>query len=104
VSLGWAAAWGAGVPGGSVWGRGAGGPAAPVSQGVVLSLLQQLGADLSSNEEIKVQWVREALLAVDVHDRRFSKHVRTILTDVAAALQRQLERNKAAGGTSRLIS
>lgn len=77
---------------------GQGGPATPVSQGVVLSLLQQLSADLSSNEESKVQWVREALLAVDVHDRRFSKHVKAILTDVGAALQRQLERNKAAGG------
>lgn len=43
-----------------------------MSQGVLLSLLQQLGSDLASLPATVLPWIREAALALDPQVRRQS--------------------------------
>jgi enhancer of mRNA-decapping protein 4 len=51
----------------------------PLPQHVLLSLIQQLGYDLSRETTVRVNWLREALLAVDTRDRATEEHGAGIL-------------------------
>uniref|UniRef100_A0A6U4NC72 Enhancer of mRNA-decapping protein 4 C-terminal domain-containing protein n=1 Tax=Hemiselmis andersenii TaxID=464988 RepID=A0A6U4NC72_HEMAN len=53
---------------------------------VVLSLVQQLGFDLSSDAQIKVQWLGQAVMALDPKDPTIGPHVPGILRDVLGKL------------------
>ena len=54
----------------------------PLSQGVLLSLMQQLSCDLEEEPQLKLAWIRDACLAVDLSDPMFSQHIRPILEAV----------------------
>jgi enhancer of mRNA-decapping protein 4 len=55
---------------------------APLSQGVLLSLMQQLSCDLADEPQLKLAWIRDACLAVDPSDPMLSQHMRPILESV----------------------
>ena len=61
---------------------------APValSQGVLLSLAQQLSSDLEEEPELKIAWIRDAALAIDPSDAALAAHMRPILEAVFAGL------------------
>jgi enhancer of mRNA-decapping protein 4 len=59
----------------------------PLSQLVVLSLIQQLSADLLSGEVAsKLSWVREAALALAPGDPAVAAHARPVLAQAHASL------------------
>lgn len=60
----------------------------PLSQGVVLSLVQQLGCDLSNDTGRKLTWIREAALALNPHDPVFATHMRHFLEKLYQNLHR----------------
>ena len=55
---------------------------AGLSQGVLLSLAQQLSCDLDEEPTLKLGWIRDACLAVDPSDPQLSAHMRPILESV----------------------
>ena len=57
-----------------------------LSQGVLLSLAQQLSSDLEEEPELKIAWVRDAALAIDPSDAALAQHMRPILEAVFAGL------------------
>jgi enhancer of mRNA-decapping protein 4 len=57
-----------------------------LSQMVLLSLIQQLAADISSSPSNKLQWIREAALALNPQDPLLGPHLRPVLEQVHAAL------------------
>ena len=59
----------------------------PLSQGILLSLVQQLSADLQSNLGVKLAWIREAALLINPADPMLARHLRPVLEGVYAALQ-----------------
>ncbi|BDA40748.1 probable enhancer of mRNA-decapping protein 4 [Coccomyxa sp. Obi] len=59
----------------------------PLSQSVLLSLMQQLGSDLSKDTGIKLQWLKEAAPVLDPNDTMLAPHMRQILQQLFAALQ-----------------
>ena len=63
-----------------------------LSQMVLLSLLQQLAADLSHGTSSKLQWIREAAMAINPSDHTITSHIRPVLEQVAAALTAVLPR------------
>jgi hypothetical protein len=63
-----------------------------LSQMVLLSLLQQLAADLSHGTSSKLQWIREAAMAINPTDHTIASHIRPVLEQVAAALTAVLPR------------
>lgn len=58
-----------------------------LSQMVLLSLVQQLSADLTTNLSTKLTWIREAAMLINPHDPVLARHVRPVLESVHAALQ-----------------
>jgi len=59
----------------------------PLSQGVLLSLVQQLSTDLSTPDAPKkLDWIRDACLAVDPADQVLRPHMRPVLSTVHASL------------------
>jgi enhancer of mRNA-decapping protein 4 len=59
---------------------------AALSQGVLLSLAQQLSSDLTDEPELKIAWIRDAALAIDPSDAALAQHMRPILEAVFAGL------------------
>ena len=59
---------------------------AALSQGVLLSLAQQLSSDLEDEPELKIAWIRDAALAIDPSDAALAQHMRPILEAVFAGL------------------
>lgn len=51
----------------------------PLSQGVLLSLVQQLGCDLGKDTARKLSWIREAALALNPDDPLLAPHMRPFL-------------------------
>lgn len=47
----------------------------PLSQGVVLALVQQLGCDLGNDTGKKLMWIKDATLALNPHDPGLPPHV-----------------------------
>lgn len=59
----------------------------PLSQGVLLSLVQQLSTDLSTPDAPKkLDWIRDACLAVDPADQVLRPHMRPVLSTVHTSL------------------
>ncbi|MED6131689.1 hypothetical protein PIB30_012127 [Stylosanthes scabra] len=58
----------------------------PLSQGVLLSLLQQLSCDLSTDTPRKVAWMTDVAAAINPTDPRIAAHVRRILDQVSRTL------------------
>ncbi|GER54959.1 enhancer of mRNA-decapping protein 4 [Striga asiatica] len=54
----------------------------PLSQGVLLSLLQQLACDISKDTSRKLTWMREVLSAINPSDAMIVVHVRPIFEQV----------------------
>jgi enhancer of mRNA-decapping protein 4 len=59
---------------------------APLSQGVLLSLMQQLSCDLDEEPTLKLAWIRDSCLAIDPSDAMLSAHMRPILESVFGGL------------------
>ena len=51
----------------------------PVSQGVLLSLVQQLSSDLSKDTGHKLRWIKEATLALNPRDPVIGPHMHSFL-------------------------
>ncbi|GLJ08252.1 hypothetical protein SUGI_0084840 [Cryptomeria japonica] len=62
----------------------------PLSQGVLLALVQQLGCDLSKDMARKLIWIREAALALNPNDHLLAPHMRPILEQLYQNLHRQM--------------
>eukprot|EP00252_Welwitschia_mirabilis_P011042 TRINITY_DN2483_c0_g4_i1.p1 TRINITY_DN2483_c0_g4~~TRINITY_DN2483_c0_g4_i1.p1 ORF type:complete len:995 (-),score=261.46 TRINITY_DN2483_c0_g4_i1:503-3487(-) len=62
----------------------------PLSQGVLLSLVQQLSCDLGNELAQKLIWIREAALQLNPNDPRLSCHMRPILGELYQNLHRQM--------------
>lgn len=54
----------------------------PLSQGVLLSLLQQLACDISNETSKKLSWMRDVLTAINPTDPMIAMHVRPIFEQV----------------------
>ncbi|KAL5981340.1 hypothetical protein ACLOJK_015395 [Asimina triloba] len=54
----------------------------PLSQGVMLSLLQQLACDIGNETSRKLEWMRDVLVAIDPVDPTIVVHVRPIFEQV----------------------
>ena len=58
----------------------------PLSQMVLLSLVQQLSADLTTELSAKLAWIREAAMLINPRDPLLARHVRPVLDGVHSAL------------------
>jgi len=58
-----------------------------ISQMLLLALSQQLGCDLYSDSKLKLEWLRQALLALDPNDSLLATHMRPILDQLYANLK-----------------
>ena len=58
-----------------------------LSQGVILSLVQQLGCDLQRDASTKATWIREAVLSLDPSDVVLAVHVQPILSQLYSLLE-----------------
>jgi len=67
---------------------------------VLLSLLQQLAADLSVSSSSKLSWIREAAMAINPADQSIAAHIRPVLDQVHASLQAILPRLAPADASS----
>lgn len=54
----------------------------PLSQGVLLALLQQLACDITKEPSRKVAWMRDVAVAVNPADPVIAMHVRPIFEQV----------------------
>lgn len=61
----------------------------PLSQGVLLSLLQQLACDISNETPRKLTWMREVMTAINPTDPMIAVHVRPIFEQVYQILNHQ---------------
>jgi enhancer of mRNA-decapping protein 4 len=62
----------------------------PLSQGVLLSLVQQLGCDLGKDTARKLSWIREAALALNPDDPLLAPHMRPFLQQLYQNLHKQV--------------
>jgi enhancer of mRNA-decapping protein 4 len=62
----------------------------PLRQGVLLSLVQQLGCDLSRDPSSRAAWIREAVLSMDPSDPLLAPHIQSILSNVYLLLEREV--------------
>ncbi|CAN6450434.1 unnamed protein product [Victoria cruziana] len=69
----------------------------PLSQGVLLSLVQQLACDLGNETSRKLSWVTEAAMALNPADPMIITHARPILEQVYQMLVRQRAVSTASG-------
>ncbi|XP_031478958.1 enhancer of mRNA-decapping protein 4 isoform X2 [Nymphaea colorata] len=69
----------------------------PLSQGVLLSLVQQLACDLGNETTRKLSWVTEAAMALNPSDPMIIMHARPILEQVYQMLMRQRAVTTASG-------
>lgn len=58
----------------------------PLSQGVLLSLLQQLSCDIKTDTPRKLAWMTDVAAAINPTDPRIAAHVRRILNEVYRTL------------------
>jgi enhancer of mRNA-decapping protein 4 len=65
----------------------------PIAQSVLLSLIQQLGFDLSKDSALKLNWLREAILQIDPTDHVVKEHSHLILSQLMVKLEQALMRN-----------
>lgn len=58
----------------------------PLSQGVLLALLQQLSCDINQETPKKLAWMTDVAAALNPADQRIAQHVRPILDQVSLTL------------------
>eukprot|EP00250_Pteridium_aquilinum_P015575 c22652_g1_i1 orf=175-4566(+) len=58
----------------------------PLSQGVLLALVQQLGCDLGNDTSKKLMWIKDAAIALNPHDPVLAPHMRHFLEKLYASL------------------
>lgn len=78
----------------------------PLSQGVLLALLQQLSCDLASETQRKIGWMTDVAVAINPTDPMITSHIRPIFEQVYNRLlhQRTLQTTTVAEASSiRLI-
>jgi enhancer of mRNA-decapping protein 4 len=80
-----------------------GGDNPPLSQGVLLALLQQLSVDLVGDAKQRMPWVQAAVLLLDTDDKIFQNHMKTILSGLAEALATTAKK-KQKGGTAQALT
>lgn len=61
----------------------------PLSQGVVLSLLQQLACDINNDMSRKIAWMTDVATAINPSDPMITMHVRPIFEQVYQILNHQ---------------
>jgi enhancer of mRNA-decapping protein 4 len=61
----------------------------PLGQGILLSLVQQLGVEIEKDTKSKLRWIQEAVLSLNPKDPTVAGHVRGILEEVLSNLHRQ---------------
>eukprot|EP01114_Cavostelium_apophysatum_P014764 TRINITY_DN3907_c0_g2_i1.p1 TRINITY_DN3907_c0_g2~~TRINITY_DN3907_c0_g2_i1.p1 ORF type:complete len:1160 (-),score=315.41 TRINITY_DN3907_c0_g2_i1:451-3906(-) len=61
-----------------------------LSQQVLLSLIQQLGFDLSKDTLLKLTWLREAVLGLNTKDTATLEHANAVLRNLRQKLEEQL--------------
>jgi hypothetical protein len=59
----------------------------PLSQPVILSLVQQLSHDMPDNTDLKLQWIQESLLALDNRNPVIAEHLPRVLHQVVQTLE-----------------
>jgi len=64
----------------------------PLSQMVMLSLLQQLAVDLSQHTTSKLQWIREAAMNINPRDPVIAHQVKPVLQGVANSLANNVQK------------
>ncbi|XP_071733719.1 enhancer of mRNA-decapping protein 4-like [Rutidosis leptorrhynchoides] len=62
----------------------------PLSQGVLLSLLQQLAFDIGNNTSKKLGWMMDVVVAIKPSDSMISMHVRPLFEQVNSILNHQV--------------
>lgn len=62
----------------------------PVSQGVLLSLVQQLSSDLSKDTAHKLAWIKEATLVLNLKDPVVGPHMHSFLEQAYQNCHRQM--------------
>ncbi|GJR26830.1 WD40 repeat-containing protein [Tanacetum coccineum] len=62
----------------------------PLSQGVLLSLLQQLACDISNDTSRKLSWMMDTVVAIKPSDGMIAMHVRPIFDQVYSILNHQV--------------
>ncbi|CAK9148903.1 unnamed protein product [Ilex paraguariensis] len=70
----------------------------PLSQGVLLSLLQQLSCDISKDTPRKLSWMRDTVVAINPSDPIVAMHVRPIFEQVYQILNHHLSLPTATSG------
>lgn len=65
----------------------------PLSQQVLLSLIQQLSFDLSDKTQIKHAYLHEALVNLDPEDSMTKIHMKTVLRQLETSLQKYIQEN-----------
>ncbi|KAK9077628.1 hypothetical protein SSX86_005965 [Deinandra increscens subsp. villosa] len=65
----------------------------PLSQGVLLSLLQQLACDIGSDTSKKLGWMMDVVVAIKPSDVMIAMHVRPIFDQVSSILNHQISVN-----------
>lgn len=58
-----------------------------LSQPVILSLVQQLVHNVADNSSLKLQWIQESLLALDIHSPAIADYLPHILRQVIQSLE-----------------
>ncbi|GKD95689.1 hypothetical protein Tco_1379586, partial [Tanacetum coccineum] len=61
----------------------------PLSQGVLLSLLQQLACDIGNDTSKKLAWMMDVVVAIKPSDNMIAMHVRLIFEQVKSILNHQ---------------
>ncbi|KAF9588399.1 hypothetical protein IFM89_009414 [Coptis chinensis] len=76
----------------------------PLSQGVLLALLQQLACDISKETNVKVKWMTEVAVAINPADPMIAMHIRPIFDQVYQILghHRSLPTTAASGQASNI--
>ncbi|KAH6921054.1 hypothetical protein HPB50_027958 [Hyalomma asiaticum] len=62
----------------------------PLQQPVLLSLIQQLCAELETSTEIKLKYLEEAVLSLDKENAVTKEHMKVILTQLCQKLNKFL--------------
>ena len=75
----------------------------PLSQGVLLALLQQLSVDLVADAKQRMPWVQAVVLLLDTDEMLYQKHMKSILSGLAEALA-ATSKKKLKGGTAQALT
>ena len=61
-----------------------------LGQGVILSLVQQLGCDLGRDPAAKAAWIREAVLSLDTSQPLLVPHIQGLMSQLHGQLENEV--------------